>query len=67
VAVERLLDRIIMRAIDINEHLIGELGAGEGRSTHLNYRDTFLLLASLNVYPQDLQTGLHAAPGSATF
>jgi hypothetical protein len=30
-AVERLLERIVMRAIDINEHLLGELATGEGR------------------------------------
>lgn len=52
-AVERMLERVVMRAIDINEHLISELGTGEGKSTRLTYRDTFLLLAELGVYPKD--------------
>ena len=50
-AVERLLERIVMRAIDVNEHLISELSTGEGRTTRLSYRDTFLMLADLGVYP----------------
>ena len=48
-AVERILERIVMRAIDINEHLISELGTGEGKSTRLTYRDTFLFLTGLGV------------------
>ncbi|MCG6867600.1 MAG: hypothetical protein LJE91_02390 [Gammaproteobacteria bacterium] len=38
---ERILERIVMRAIDVNEHIISELSTGEGRSTRLTYRDTF--------------------------
>lgn len=52
-AVERLLERIVMRAIDVNEHLLSELWSGEGKSTRLTYRDTFLMLADLGVYSQD--------------
>jgi uncharacterized protein YutE (UPF0331/DUF86 family) len=45
-AVERLLERIVMRAIDVNEHLLAELATGsEERITRLTYRDTFLRLA----------------------
>ena len=62
-AVERLLERIIMRAIDINEHLISELGTGEGRSTRLTYRDTFLLLAGLDVYPQEFADRIARSAG----
>lgn len=51
-AVERLLERIVMRAIDVNEHLLSELGTGEGRSTRLTDRDTFPLHAPLGVYPR---------------
>ena len=51
-AVERLLERIVMRAIDVNEHLISELASGrEEKATRLTYRDTFLILAELGVYP----------------
>jgi uncharacterized protein YutE (UPF0331/DUF86 family) len=50
-AVERMLERIVMRAIDVNEHLISELATGEEeRITRLSYRDTFLRLAALGVY-----------------
>lgn len=53
-ALERLIERIVMRAIDINEHLIAELGSGsENRTTRLTYRDTFLRLADLGVYPKE--------------
>ncbi|MDW8468763.1 MAG: hypothetical protein RML56_07035 [Burkholderiales bacterium] len=48
-AVERFLERIVMRAIDVNEHLLSELASGEGRTSRLTYRDTFLLLAGLGV------------------
>lgn len=62
-AVERLLERIVMRAIDINEHLISELGTGEGRSTRLTYRDTFLFLSALGVYPQDFAEQIARSAG----
>jgi uncharacterized protein YutE (UPF0331/DUF86 family) len=53
-AVERLLERIVMRAIDVNEHLISEQATGrEEKITRLTYRDTFLRLAELAVYPPD--------------
>lgn len=53
-ALERLIERIVMRAIDINEHLIAELGSGtESRTARLTYRETFLRLADLDVYPKD--------------
>ena len=53
-AVERLLERIVMRAIDANMHLITELATGrEEKITRLTYRDTFLMLANLEVYPVD--------------
>jgi uncharacterized protein YutE (UPF0331/DUF86 family) len=50
-AVERMLERIVIRAIDVNEHLIAALATGEeARSTRLTYRHTFLALADLGVY-----------------
>lgn len=49
-AVERLLERIVLRAIDVNEHLIGALATGEEeKSTRLSYRETFLKLADYDV------------------
>lgn len=62
-AVERMLERIIMRAIDVNEHLISELGVGEGKTTRLTYRDTFLLLAALRIYPDDFAEHIARSAG----
>lgn len=52
-AVERMLERIVMRAIDVNEHLLAELSTGEGKTTRLTYRETFDLLSGLDVYPKE--------------
>ena len=46
--VERLLERIITRAIDINSHIIAE--AGPHLPFPKKYRETFLLLVDLDVY-----------------
>ena len=52
-AVERLLERIIMRAIDVNLHLIGELSSGmDEKTTRLTYRGSFLRLADYGVCPE---------------
>ncbi len=49
-AVERLIERIVTRAIDINAHFIAELATGrEEKATRLTYHDTFLKLASLGI------------------
>ena len=47
-AVERLLEKIIMRAIDINQHLIAELGKGNEQVR--GYEDTFYILSQLGIY-----------------
>lgn len=49
-AAERYLERIVTRAIDINRHLIAELGTG--KEVARTYQDTFLRLADLNIYPE---------------
>lgn len=49
-AVERFLERIITRAIDINRHCIAELG--KGNESVKTYEDTFLRMADLNIYPE---------------
>jgi uncharacterized protein YutE (UPF0331/DUF86 family) len=49
-AIERMLERIVLRAIDVNEHLIATLATGrEQRTTRLTYRETFLALVGLAV------------------
>lgn len=62
-AVERMLERIVMRAIDVNEHLISELATAEGRSTRLTYRDTFLMLAELGVYSKEFAQQIARSAG----
>lgn len=62
-AAERLLERIVMRAIDVNQHLIGELASGEGKVSRLTYRDTFLMLVDLGVYPKDFASDIARSAG----
>ncbi|HEY5791368.1 MAG TPA: DUF86 domain-containing protein [Gammaproteobacteria bacterium] len=62
-AVERLLERIVMRAIDINEHLLAELATAESRSTRLTYRDTYLMLPGIGVLPADLAESIARSAG----
>lgn len=62
-AVERMLERIVMRAIDVNEHLIAALARAEGRISRLTYRDTFLLLADLGVYTKEFAQQIAASAG----
>jgi uncharacterized protein YutE (UPF0331/DUF86 family) len=49
-ACERYLERLIGRAIDINQHIIAE--RGEVTLSVSRYRDTFLALAEIDVYPR---------------
>ena len=63
-AVERILERMVMRAIDVNEHLLSELSTGaEDRITRLSYRDTFLRLSDLGVYPKDFAERIAKSAG----
>lgn len=63
-AVERILERIVMRAIDVNEHLICELSSGaEDRITRLSYRDTFFRLSDLGAYPMDFAERIAKSAG----
>lgn len=47
-AVERILERIITRAIDINQHIVAE--TGEDVSPPKDYKETFMALVELGVY-----------------
>ena len=51
-AIERLLERIINRAIDINQHLIKEL-APPAISPPKDYKETFSVLAEMGVYAKE--------------
>lgn len=50
-AVERLLERIVIRATDINNHIITELGKGIEKIR--SYADSFKELTNFNIYSQD--------------
>lgn len=62
-AVERMLERAIMRAIDVNAHLIAELSDAAGRVSRFSYRDTFILLADLGVYSKEFAQRIAASAG----
>lgn len=51
-ALEWMLVKIIGRAIDVNQHLLAELG-GKDIPPPKDYTETFLLLKNLNVLPQE--------------
>lgn len=60
-APERFLERIIGRAIDINQHMIAE--ADKTISPPRQYRDTFLRLGDLGVYPKEFAEAIAPSAG----
>lgn len=60
-AAERYLERLIGRAIDINQHIIVE--KGDVAIKVLKYRDTFLALAELGVYPREFAEKIAPSAG----
>ena len=60
-AVERLLEKIIMRAIDINQHVIAELGKGDERVR--GYEDTFYILFQLGIYSDEFAKQIAPSAG----
>ena len=59
--VERLLEKIITRAIDINQHIIAEMGKGTERVR--GYEDKILALSQLGVYPQEFAQQIAPSAG----
>jgi uncharacterized protein YutE (UPF0331/DUF86 family) len=59
--VERLLEKIITRAIDINQHIVAETGKGTEKIR--GYEDTFLALSQFGVYPQDFARKIAPSAG----
>lgn len=49
---ERLLEKIIMRAVDINQHIISEL-TNEQTKTPTNYQETFIEISKMGVYSME--------------
>lgn len=62
-AVERVLERIINRAIDINQHLISNL-ADLKTEPPLDYTETFLRLVDFGVYSRDFAEEISKSIGT---
>jgi len=63
-AVERILERIVLRAVDVNEHLISDAATGtEEKTTRLTYKDTFLKLADYGVLSPELARRIAPSAG----
>lgn len=62
-ATERFLERVVNRAIDINQHLIAEL-ATKDTSPPKTYTDTFIILADLGVCPKDFAAEISKSVGT---
>lgn len=62
-ALERILEKIIGRAIDINQHLIAELSTKEV-SPPKDYKETFLKLAELKIYPEKFAQSISRSVGT---
>lgn len=61
-AAERLLEKIIIRAIDINEHIISEL-AQKDTPVPKTYKETFLALTKFNVCPEKFAANISKSVG----
>ena len=61
--IERLLERIISRAIDINQHLVVELYKKEILPPK-SYKETFIKLAELEVYSKDFADNIAKSVGT---
>lgn len=62
--VERLIERIVMRAVDVNQHLVVALATGtEVQTTRLTYRDSFVRLAGLEVLDEGFAADIARTAG----
>lgn len=62
-ALERILERIINRAIDINQHLIAELSVKETEPPK-DYKETFLRLAEIKICPKKFAEDISMSVGT---
>lgn len=60
--VERIMERIINRALDINQHLIAEL-ADLKTEPPLDYKETFLKLSEFGIYGRDFAESISQSVG----
>lgn len=61
-AVERMLERIITRAIDINQHIVAE--SGKSASPPKDYKETFMALVELGVYGKSFAEEISKSVGT---
>jgi len=61
--IERLLERIITRAVDINQHIISE-SLDKKQEMPNNYKDTFLRLVKFNIYPKKFAEQISKSVGT---
>ncbi len=59
--IERVLERLIGRAIDINQHIIAEKGGTLQNVT--TYHDTFMRLVDLGIYPREFAEQIAKSAG----
>ena len=62
-AVERILERTISRAIDVNNHLLSEL-ASKDTSPPKDFKETFMRMAELGVYPVEFAGQISRSVGT---
>lgn len=59
--IERVLERLIGRALDANQHIIAENGGTLENVT--TYRDTFMRLVDVGIYPRDFAEQIAKSAG----
>ena len=62
-AVERILERIIARAIDINQHIIAE-NENKNISAPKDYKETFSAMVDLGVYDKNFAGEISKSVGT---
>lgn len=62
-ALERILEKIIMRAIDINQHIVAEL-SNKDTIAPKDYKETFLRQADFKIYPADFAERIAKSVGT---
>ncbi|MEK7172638.1 MAG: HepT-like ribonuclease domain-containing protein [Patescibacteria group bacterium] len=58
--IERILERIINDALDINQHIISET---KGQEPPDDYKETFLALAIIEIYPKEFAEKISKSVG----
>lgn len=62
-AVERFLERVINRALDINQYIISEFATKDILPPQ-DYRGTFLILATLGIFPKEFADAIVKSIGT---